>query len=70
MCLTCGCGDAHKRMGNNITYEDIRDVAEENGKTVDETLQTLSETALKDRSAHREEYDKPWQVGASRILGG
>src|SRR5512142_2644626 len=34
MCLTCGCGQAHKRMGNNITYEDVRDVAQENNKSV------------------------------------
>jgi hypothetical protein len=64
MCMTCGCGQAHKRMGSNITWEDIRDVAQENNKTVDETLNTLRETAEKDRNEHREEYDKPWQVGA------
>jgi hypothetical protein len=64
MCLTCGCNDAHKRMGNNITYEDVRDIAEENGKSIDETLRILAETAQKDRATHREEYDKPWQFTA------
>ena len=63
MCLTCGCGLAHKRMGSNITYEDVRDIAQENGNTVDETLRTMADTAQKDRSSHREEYDKPWQEG-------
>ena len=23
MCLTCGCGDAHRVMGSNITYENL-----------------------------------------------
>ena len=38
MCLTCGCKDAHKKMGTNITYEELRDMAVENGQTVDEAL--------------------------------
>jgi hypothetical protein len=64
MCLSCGCGQAHKRMGSNITYEDVRDIAQENGKTVEQTIHTMAETAQKDRSVHREEYEKPWQEGA------
>jgi len=64
MCLTCGCGQAHKRMGSNITYEDVRDVAQENNKSVEETLRVMADTAEKDRSSHREEYDKPWHEGA------
>ena len=32
MCLTCGCMDAHREMGEaNITYEDIKRAADENG---------------------------------------
>ena len=57
MCLTCGCGDAHLEMGeHNITYEDLERAAHENGKTVDETLQTMDRTASKDRSEHPKEY--------------
>jgi hypothetical protein len=63
MCLTCGCNDAHKKMGSNVTYEDIRDVAVENGRTVDETLRVLAETAASDRAQHVEEYERAWETG-------
>jgi hypothetical protein len=63
MCLTCGCNDAHKKMGDNVTYEDIRDVAVENGRTVDETLRILAETAATDRAQHVEEYERAWETG-------
>jgi hypothetical protein len=63
MCLTCGCQDAHKKMGSNVTYEDIRDVAVENGRTVDETLRIMAETAAVDRTRHVEEYSRAWDVG-------
>jgi hypothetical protein len=63
MCLTCGCNDAHKKMGNNVTYEDIRDVAVENGRTVEETLRVLAETATSDRAQHVEEYERAWDTG-------
>jgi hypothetical protein len=57
MCLTCGCMDAHREMGeNNITYEDIKRAADENGKSVEETLRTFDRTADKDRQEHRQEY--------------
>jgi hypothetical protein len=62
MCLTCGCNDAHRRMGDNLTYEDVRDVAVENGKTVDETLQTMVSTAEHDRTEHAEEYSRRWDA--------
>jgi hypothetical protein len=64
MCLTCGCGEAHKPMGTaNVTYEDLRDAAVENGKTVDETLEIMATTAATDRADHLEEYDRPWDTG-------
>jgi hypothetical protein len=67
MCLTCGCGDAHRKMGNNVTYEDIRDIAVENGQAVDETLRVLAATAAEDRTRHTEEYARPWEAeNASR----
>ena len=56
MCLTCGCNDAHKSMGQNLTYEDLRELAVANRQTVDETLRTLSATFDADRERHADEY--------------
>jgi len=57
MCLTCGCMDAHREMGEaNITYEDVQRAAEENGKSVQATLETFNATVEKDRSEHAQEY--------------
>ena len=59
MCLTCGCMQAHKEMGqHNVTYEDLKRAADENGTTVDETLRTIEATAAKDRADHAAEYDR------------
>jgi hypothetical protein len=58
MCLTCGCMDAHLEMGeSNITYEDVKRAADENGRTVAETLDIVTRTAAKDRDRHPKEYD-------------
>ena len=57
MCLTCGCMDAHREMGEaNITYEDIKRAADENGRSVAETLQIFDRTEPKDRGEHAREY--------------
>ena len=57
MCLTCGCMDAHLEMGEaNITYDDIKKAADENGRSVQETLEIFQRTADKDRGEHAEEY--------------
>ncbi len=57
MCLTCGCMQAHLVMGEqNVVYEDIKRAAEENGRTVDETLDIVTRTAAIDRSDHPDEY--------------
>ena len=57
MCLTCGCMQAHLEMGEaNITYEDVKRAADENGRSVDETLELIARTAQVDRSDHPEEY--------------
>jgi hypothetical protein len=57
MCLTCGCMDAHREMGEaNITYEDIKRAADENGRSVEETLQIFDRTEGKDRGEHPQEY--------------
>ena len=57
MCLTCGCMDAHREMGEaNITYEDIKRAADENGRSVEETLHTFEATEAKDRGEHPQEY--------------
>ncbi|MFL5735926.1 MAG: hypothetical protein ACJ76P_01140 [Actinomycetota bacterium] len=49
--------DAHLEMGeNNIRYEDIKAAADENGKTVAETLDIVNRTVEKDRQDHAQEY--------------
>ena len=58
MCLTCGCMDAHLEMGSsNITYEDVKAAADENGRTVAETLDIVNRTVAKDRGEHAQEYE-------------
>ena len=60
MCLTCGCMQAHLVMGEaNITYEDVKRAADENGRTVDETLEIIAKTADIDRGDHPAEYEAP-----------
>jgi hypothetical protein len=57
MCLTCGCMDAHLEMGqSNIRYEDVKKAADENGRSVTETLDIMDRTRAKDRQDHPEEY--------------
>jgi hypothetical protein len=57
MCLTCGCMDAHLEMGqHNIRFEDIKAAADENGRSVAETLEIVERTLAKDRGDHTEEY--------------
>jgi len=56
MCLTCGCMKAHLEMGDNVTYEDLKRIADGNGKTVQETLDTIARTADVDRKDHAQEY--------------
>jgi hypothetical protein len=60
MCLTRGCMDAHLEMGEaNITYEDIKRAADENGRSVPETLEIMEKTKAKDRQRHASEYGTP-----------
>ena len=60
MCLTCGCMDAHLEMWSaNIRYEDVKAAADENGRTVAETLDIMDRTVAKDRADHAQEYAKP-----------
>jgi hypothetical protein len=57
MCLTCGCMKAHLEMGEkNLTYEDIKAAADENGTSVAETLDIVDRTVAKDREDHADEY--------------
>ena len=57
MCLTCGCMEAHKPMGeSNIRYEDLKAAADENGRSVDETLDIVQRTVEIDRGDHSSEY--------------
>jgi FixJ family two-component response regulator len=49
--------DAHLEMGkSNITYEDVKAAADENGRSVAETLDIIQRTVEKDRSDHASEY--------------
>ena len=64
MCLTCGCMDAHLEMGkSNITYEDVKRAADENGRSVAETLDIIERTKDKDRKDHPNEYATPSKTG-------
>jgi hypothetical protein len=49
--------DAHLEMGqSNIRYEDVKKAADENGRSVAETLDIMDRTRAKDRQDHPEEY--------------
>ena len=64
MCLTCGCMDAHLEMGKaNITYEDVKAAATENGRSVAETLDIMERTKAKDRQEHASEYGESGNPG-------
>jgi hypothetical protein len=57
MCLTCGCMQAHLEMGEkDLRYEDVKAAADENGRSVAETLDIMDRTVAKDRTDHAEEY--------------
>jgi hypothetical protein len=57
MCLTCGCMDAHLKMGeHNIRYEDIEAAAHENGRSVAETWDVIERTRARDTADHPSEY--------------
>lgn len=64
MCLTCGCMQAHLEMGDNLTWEDLKRMANGNGKTVDETLDIIRRTADIDRGDHQHEYSDQQPTGA------
>ncbi len=63
MCLTCGCMDAHKEMGEaNLTYEDLKSAADENHRAVEETVEVMTRTLEVDRAAHPSEYQTTARV--------
>jgi hypothetical protein len=65
MCLTCGCMDAHLEMGEaNITYEDVKRAADENGRSVEETFDIIERTKAKDAQQHPNEYGAKTAAGA------
>ena len=50
--------DAHLVMGeSNITYEDIKKAADENGRSVRETLDIVDRTVAADTEQHAAEYE-------------
>jgi len=49
--------DAHLEIGeSNITYEDLKRAADENGRSVAETIEIMEKTESKDRQEHASEY--------------
>lgn len=66
MCLTCGCMEAHTAMGDNITYEDLKRIADGNDMSVDETLDTVRRTADIDRARHAQEYSSSTAAAPKR----
>jgi hypothetical protein len=49
--------DAHLEMGqSNITYEDVKKAADENGRSVRETLDIINRTVEADKEEHAPEY--------------
>ena len=64
MCLTCGCEQAHLKMGDNVTYEDLKRMADGNNKTVAETLEIIQTTAEIDRQDHANEYKTTASAGS------
>jgi hypothetical protein len=49
--------DAHLEMGEaNITYEDLKAAADENGRSVAETLSIWERTLSRDKKDHASEY--------------
>jgi hypothetical protein len=57
MCLTCGCMQAHLEMGEkNIRFEDVKAAADENGRSLAETLRIIEETWVVDQKEHADEY--------------
>jgi hypothetical protein len=52
--------DAHREMGeSNLTYDDIKRAADENGRSVADTLDIMERTEAKDRQQHAQEYAGP-----------
>jgi hypothetical protein len=57
--------DAHLEMGeSNITYEDVKRAANENGRSVAETLDIMERTEARDRQEHPQEYAAVAPTGA------
>jgi hypothetical protein len=49
--------DAHLEMGEaNIRFEDVKAAADENGRSVADTLDIMERTIAKDRADHTQEY--------------
>jgi hypothetical protein len=41
---------------NNLRYEDVKSAADENGRSVAETIDIMERTIAKDRGEHDQEY--------------
>jgi FixJ family two-component response regulator len=47
---------AHLEMGDNMTYEDLKRMADGNDRSVAETLEIVRRTVELDRADHEHEY--------------
>jgi len=57
--------DAHLEMGEaNITYEDVKRAADENGRSVEETFEIVERTKAQDAQQHPNEYGARTSAGA------
>jgi hypothetical protein len=58
--------DAHLEMGeSNITIDDVKRAADENGKSLAETLDIMERTKAKDRERHQSEYATKAEAASS-----
>jgi hypothetical protein len=58
--LNCRCMDADLEMARlSITYGHVKGAADENARSVVETLDILEHTGAKDRGEHAVEYATP-----------
>jgi hypothetical protein len=56
--------DAHLEMGqSNITIDDVKRAADENNRSVAETLDIMERTKAKDRQEHPQEYAGASETG-------
>jgi hypothetical protein len=63
MCLTCGCMEAHRVMGDNITYEDLKRIAEPPplGRVVHKVQWALQQPGDEENRKYWEQEKRQWE---------